>query len=259
MWLYAGPALYSLVVWWFSTGVIIWLDLRPATFRWAMGIGTGLLAVAVWQLGALAADTTVGAAYAAFTWAVLAWGWQEMAFFMGYVTGPRRVGPPEGSSEWRRFGAGVQACLWHELAIAAVGVVLIASAWGQPNQVGTWTYCLLWAMRTSAKLNFFLGVLNLGEQFIPPHLAYLRGYMRRRAMNGLFPLSVAAGTIGMTALAFRLGESLTDTQTTGTVFLLTMLTLAVIEHWVMVLPIPFARLWSWALTWRKAARAPATT
>lgn len=259
MWLYAGPALYALLVWWFSTGVIIWLDLRPATFRWAMGVGTALLAIGLWQLGALSADGSVGAAYAAFTWAVLAWGWQEMAFFMGYVTGPRRVGPPEGASEWQRFVAGVQACLWHELAIAATGVVIIASSWGQPNQVGTWTYCLLWVMRLSAKLNFFLGVLNLGEQFIPPHLSYLRGYMRRRAMNGLFPISVAAGMIGVVALALRFNMALTDTQTTSTVFLLTMLTLAVIEHWVMILPIPFARLWGWALAWRKTARTPATT
>ena len=28
-------------------------------------------------------------------------------------------------------------------------------------------------MRTSAKLNLFLGVRNLSEEFLPPHLAYL--------------------------------------------------------------------------------------
>ena len=51
--------------------------------------------------------------------------------------------------------------VWDELAI-------IASTWGAPNQTGTWTFCLFWAMRQSAKLNFFPGVLNLDEQFIPP-------------------------------------------------------------------------------------------
>ncbi len=249
--LYGAPAVYALFVWWFSTGVIIWLDLRPATFRWAMGVGTVLLGGALWQLASGSSDVSVGAAYAAFTWAVLAWGWQEMAFFMGYITGPRRQGPPESASEWRRFICGVQACLWHELSIAATAFIIVAATWGQPNQVGAWTFCLLWAMRQSAKLNFFLGVLNLGEQFIPPHLSYLRGYMRRRPMNRLFPLSVAIGTIGIVALLLRLDGSLTDTQVTGTVFLLTMLSLAVIEHWVLILPIPFARLWGWALAWRK--------
>lgn len=257
--LYAGPALYALFVWWFSTGVIIWLDLRPRTFRWAMGVGTALFAFCLWQLSAGSADTSVVGTYVAFTAAVLAWGWQEMAFFMGYVTGPRRAGPPDGVSEWQRFVCGVQACLWHELAIIATGAIIIASTWGAPNQTGTWTFCLLWAMRQSAKLNFFLGVLNLGEQFIPPQLAYLSGYLRRRSINLLFPISVTAGTVGIALLLNRLSEPLSDTAATGLTFLVTMLTLAVIEHWVLILPIPFARLWDWALALRKAGRATTAT
>ena len=256
--LYAAPAVYALFVWWFSTGVIIWLDLRPRTFRWAMGIGTVLFAVSLWRLAQGSSDTSVAGAYAAFTYAVLAWGWQEMAFFMGFVTGPRRAGPPEGASEWQRFVCGVQACLWHELAIIATGAIIIAGSWGAPNQTGTWTFCLIWAMRQSAKLNFFLGVLNLGEQFIPPQLAYLGGYIRRRPINLLFPFSVTAGTVGIALLLGRLSVSLGDTATTSLTFLVTMLTLAVIEHWVLILPIPFAWLWDWALNLRKATRTTAT-
>ena len=30
-----------------------------------------------------------------------------------------------------------------------------------------------------------------------------------------------------------------------------MLALAVLEHWLLVLPLPFERLWSWVLTWRR--------
>jgi putative photosynthetic complex assembly protein 2 len=43
----------------------------------------------------------------------------------------------------------------------------------QPNQVGTGTFAVLWVMRISAKLNLFLGVRNLSEELLPPHLAYL--------------------------------------------------------------------------------------
>ena len=249
----AGPVFYALFVWWFSTGVIIWLDLRPHTFRWAIGFGTVLFAGCLWELAQGAADTSVAGAYAAFTYGVLAWGWQEMAFFMGYVTGPRRIGAPEGASEWRRFVCGVQACLHHELAIIATAAIIVAGSWGQPNQTGTTTFLLLWAMRTSAKLNFFLGVLNLGEEFIPPQLAYLKSYIRRRPMNLLFPVSVTAGTIGIACLYARTTHA-AETELAGLVFLITMLTLAVIEHWVLILPIPFARLWSWALDLRKPTR-----
>ena len=41
------PALYALFVWWFSTGLIIWLDsLPPRTFRWSMLGGTALFGAA---------------------------------------------------------------------------------------------------------------------------------------------------------------------------------------------------------------------
>ncbi|WP_163591818.1 DUF3623 family protein, partial [Klebsiella pneumoniae] len=55
----------------------------------------------------------------------------------------------------------------------------------------------LWLMRLSAKLNVFLGVRNLNEQFLPEHLRYMHSYFRQRSSNALFPVSV----IGVTALA----------------------------------------------------------
>ena len=53
-----------------------------------------------------------------------------------------------------------------------------------------WTFMPLWLMRTSAKLNVFLGGINLGEEFLPPHLRYLLSFMARRPMNVLMPLSL---------------------------------------------------------------------
>jgi putative photosynthetic complex assembly protein 2 len=243
----AGPVLYALFVWWFSTGLIIWLDNLPArTFRWSMAGGTALFAVALWQLAATSADGSAPSVYAAFTWAVLAWGWHEMAFFMGYITGPRRTACPVGCGGWAHFRHGFEACLWHELAILATGAVIVWASWGAPNQAGTWTFMVLWAGRTSAKLNFFLGVRNLGEEFLPERLVYLKSFFRRRAMNRLMPFSVVAGLIWLAALADTPGS-------VGRTFVMTMLTLALVEHVVLVLPLPFARLWGWAVTERRAA------
>ena len=252
------PAIYALFVWWFSTGVIILLDNLPArTFRWSMTAGTVLFTVSLHRLGATASDTSLAGAYAAFTYAVLAWGWQEMSFFMGYVTGPRRHGCAPDCGGFRHFRHGIEACLYHELAIIATAVVIAGLTWGAPNQVGLWTFLLLWAMRQSAKLNFFLGVLNVGEQFLPPHLGYLRSFMRKKPMNLLLPFSVTGGTVVATILIQRACEpGLGEARAAGLAFLITMLVLAVLEHWVLVLPLPFEKLWSWVLRWRRPGTGP---
>ena len=252
---YAYPALYALFVWWFSTGVIILLDNLPQrTFRWSLLGGTALFAVSLYRLGAGSTDVSVAGAYAAFTYAILAWGWQEMTFFMGAITGPRRTGSPDDASGWQRFRHGVAACLWHELAIIATFGVILALTWHAPNRVGLWTFVVLWVMRQSAKLNFFLGVLNIGEQFIPPQLGYMRSFIVKRPMNLLMPVSITAGLIVTTVLAVHAAEpGISEVRAAGLTFLVTMLGLAVIEHWFLVLPLPFERLWSWVLRWRRPA------
>ena len=86
---WAYPALYCLFVWWFSTGVIVFLNNLPTrTFRWSFGAYTAVAALAFYRLAAVGHDQTVAGAYAAFTYGVLVWGWHEMAFFMGFLTGP---------------------------------------------------------------------------------------------------------------------------------------------------------------------------
>ena len=130
--------------------------------------------------------------------------------------------------------------------------MIVALTWGAPNQVGLWTFLLLWGMRQSAKLNFFLGVLNLGEQFIPAHLVYLKSFLRQRPMNVLMPFSITGGTVVATILVQRANEPGIDgARAAGLTFLITMLALAVLEHWVLVLPLPFEKLWSWVLRLRK--------
>ena len=49
-------------------------------------------------------------------------------------------------------------------------------------------------MHESARLNVFLGARNLNEHFLPPHLAYLGSFLRKRPMNLLFPFSVTIST-----------------------------------------------------------------
>ena len=243
------PALFALFVWWFSTGVIIYLDGLPQrTFRWSMLGATLLLVAALYGLARSSADASIHGAYLAFTWGLLAWGWQEISFYMGYVTGPRRAPCPEGCRGWAHFLHAIQTSLWHELVIIACAVVIVATTWHQPNQIGMWTFMVLWWMHQSAKLNVFLGVRNLNEQFLPEHLKFLSSFLRKEPMNLLFPLSVTVSTIIavlMFARAFAAGTSAFDAA--GYTFVGTMMALAILEHWFLVLPLPAARLWDWSL------------
>ncbi len=247
------PALFALFVWWFSTGVIIYLDGLPRhTFRWSMLGATAVLGVSLYGLAKTADDTTVTGAYLAFTYGLLAWGWQEISFYMGYVTGPRSEPCPEGCSGWKHFGHAIQTSLWHELAIIAAALAVFALTWGQPNQVGVWTFMVLWWMHQSAKLNVFLGVRNLNEEFLPEHLDFLKSYLTKKPMNLLFPVSVTVSTVICVYLAeAALAADATPFEAAGYTFLTVLMALAILEHWFLVLPIPAAALWHWGLASRK--------
>jgi putative photosynthetic complex assembly protein 2 len=255
---YGLPVVYALFVWWFSTGLIIWLDNLPRrTFPWSFAGATLVGAVALMRLHQGAGDASVTGAYAAFTYGVLAWGWHEMSFFMGILTGPRRERCPDGVAPWQRFRLAIATCLYHELAILASAVLIALLTQGAANHVGLWTFVVLWVMRQSSKLNVFAGVLNLNEQFLPAHLRYLSSYMRRRPMNMVFPFSVTLATAALGWLVQRAVAADTDVfRAAGLTFIATMLALAILEHWFLMLPLPFARLWAWAVRFRERPARP---
>ncbi len=257
--LHAHAVLFALSVWYFSTGVILYLDGLPVrTFRWSMVGVTVLLAAAMHGLALGSGDATAFGAYLSFTCGVVAWAWQEMAFLMGFLTGPRRHGCAKGCGGWRHFGHGVLAVLYHELAIIAGAGLVVAASWGGVNQVGVWTYMILWGMRESAKLNVFLGVRNLNEEFLPAHLAFLKSYLTRKPMNLLFPVSVTLASVLAVLLVQRAGNAEGYFAATAFTFLATMLVLGLVEHWFLVLPVPFEQLWRWGLRSHKATSAPPT-
>ena len=250
------PALFTLLVWWASTGLIIYLDgLRRETFRWTMLGATSLLLVALTGLHTVAWDTSAMGAWLGFACGLVAWAWIEIAFLTGLVTGPRREAIPRSTRGWPRFRAAVAAILWHELAIVAMAAVIVALSWRAPNQIGTWTFVAFWVMRQSAKLNVFLGVRNLSESFLPDHLRYLESFFTRRPMNLLFPVSVLAGVVGVVLLALAaMDPAATRHETIGFTLLATLVALGLVEHVFMVLPMSADGLWKWSLA---ARRVPA--
>lgn len=241
------PALYAALVWWFMTGAILFLDGLPRrTFRWSMALATVLLAGALYDLRVSASDLSSAGAYSAFTSAVLVWGWLEMSFLMGFITGPRRHACAADCSGWAHFVHATEAIIYNELATLVGGLTMLALTWHSPNKVGLWTYLVLWAMRLSAKLNLFLGVPNSGEAFLPEHLQYLKGFFRRRRMNPLFPISIAASTTVAVLLVQKCLAADEPARVVGYALITSLLALAVLEHWFMVLPVRVEKLWGWA-------------
>ena len=240
------PVLCTLFVWWFSTGLILFLvGLPRRTYRWSLLGATAALAVAMWGLSVSSTDASVNGAYVAFCCAIVVWGWQEICFLTGVAMGPRTEPCPAGADGWRRVGAAIQVVLYHELQLLALGAAVLFATFEGVNLVGLWTYVVLWTMRLSAKLNLFLGVPFLHDDWFPAQLGYLRSYFRIRPMNHLFPVVVSASTI----VAFVLVQAaflpdVTPVDAAGRLLLASLLSAAILEHWFMVLPLPVAALWS---------------
>jgi putative photosynthetic complex assembly protein 2 len=246
---YGWPILVTLFVWWFSTGVVLFAVRSPrSSYRWSLWLATGLLALGVYGIAWSAGEATVTGAYVAFMSALLVWAWPEITFLMGYITGPRRRPSPPDCAFGRHFVYATQAILYHELAILAAGLAVLALTWGAENQVGALTYLVLWVMRLSAKLNVFLGVPNLAEEFLPRHLRHLKSYFRKAPMNVFFPIAVTAATLvlGLLVLVATAADA-TPFVVVGYTLVATILALAILEHWFLVLPLPDAALWTWAL------------
>ncbi len=257
---YILPILFALFVWWFSTGAIIYLDGLPVrTFKWSMIGATAAFAIALYGLSVSSADTTVQGAYLAFASALVAWGWHEISFYMGYVTGPRRHACAEGCSGWTHLGHALQVSLWHELAIIVSFAIVAALTWGQANEIGLWTFVILWWMHESARLNVVLGVRNVNAHFLPPHLGYLKSFLNQKPMNLLFPVSVTVSTVICAVLATEAALTADPFKQAGYTFLATMMTLAILEHWFLVLPVPAEAMWNWSMKSRQAARQPSET
>ena len=245
------PVVFGIFIWWFSTGLVLLLNGMPSTtFRWSLLISSALAVAALFGLAHSAAQSSIANVYCAFTSALLVWGWHELTFLTGWLTGPRKQ-PCTAATGWPRFMQAFAAIMWHELAILASGIAIIALTWGAPNQVGTWTFLVLWLMRISAKLNLFLGVRNLSEEFLPAHLTYMGSYFKRRAMNMFLPFAVIAASAVLYVLLLR-ATSGTASAADAVGFLLvsTMLAMAILEHFLLVLPLPSTALWRWALRGR---------
>lgn len=242
----ALPVLFAIFVWWFSTGIVLYLvRIGGSKIYLMIGGATAALAASSWGLVVSSQWPTVGGAYVAFTCAILIWGWVEITFLSGLITGPRTAPCPAGCTGWRRVGCAINAILYHELVLVALAAMIVAVTWNGSNQAAAMTFLVLWTMRLSAKLNLFLGVPILNDEFLPERLGYLRSFFARGPLNRLFPVAVTISTVVTAWWVVHAVSAASAFETTEFLLFATLLGLAVLEHWFMVVPLPVTALWAW--------------
>lgn len=229
---------FVIVMWGLSTALIFYLDSLPThTFPSSMAVATLVLlgcGIVIWHLRDLNSVHAIAASFAA---SLLAWGWTEMSLYMGYITGPRKHRCAHGCSGVAHFGHAISANLWHELVVIGFAALI----WASGNQTALWCFAMLWLMHLSARLNVFLGVRNVSEEFVPAHMEVLKSFLRRRNMNPLFPISCTALT-GLTAYLIFLPQTFSVTMAA------TLAAIGLLEHVLLMLPLPIERMWHWSLS-----------
>jgi putative photosynthetic complex assembly protein 2 len=244
------PLLYAIFLWWFTTGVIVAISRRAqGTRRVSFFIGSVLMVPALIALILGARNPGPYYVYITFTCGVLIWGWLVAGYYFDIITGPpvhnNALQQPQDIQT--RFRLALRGSLYHELLIVTAALILTGLTWSQPNRWGLWIFLVLWIMHTSAKLSIFLGVRNFRIDFLPIHLRYAQGLLGQGQTNRLLPVSVClAVSVALTLLyqAIRpVGEA---GDAVGSMLVATMLILGIIEHVLLVLPLPLA-LFGWGV------------
>jgi putative photosynthetic complex assembly protein 2 len=101
----AAAITFVIVLWALSTAVIFYLDsLPPRTFPVNFSAATLLLGLAALIIWSLRGGFTAFEIMISFACGLIAWGWTEMALYMGFITGPRKHRCTPGCSGAVHFG-----------------------------------------------------------------------------------------------------------------------------------------------------------
>ena len=148
-------ALIALFLWWFSTGAILFVVRRadgdgPDGHVWASLLSMPVLFAGVVGLKMSLPVESANGAYMGFLAALAIWGWIELAFLSGLVTGPNRAPCPADLPGWDRFKHALGAILYHEGLLILALLALWGLSVGAPNQSAVWTFAVLFFARVSS-------------------------------------------------------------------------------------------------------------
>lgn len=245
-------ALLALFSWWFFTGIILLMVRRADRAGGTAHSANVALTVPLFALGVAGLVVSGNAlnvmnVYIGFLSVLLVWGWIELAFLSGVVMGPERRPCPEGLKGWARFVRAWHTLSYHEITLLSGLLIVTVTTAGAENTFGFWTYLILFVARISAKLNLFFGVPCINTEFVPKPLEHLKSYFRQGNVTIAFVLGITFLSFATACFAERLFTAETTQMQVGFALLLALSALATLEHWLMVIPLPDAKLWRWML------------
>lgn len=245
-------ALFKIFAWWISTGLIL-LVVRMAdrrgkdTHLTLTVVALGIFLGGLWGFHETLGRSDTFGAYLGFVSVLAIWGWIELAFLSGVITGPNKLSAPREILEWERFVRAWGTVSYHEILLFFVLLGLCYISRGQINAFGLWTFAILYFTRVSAKLNLYFGVPRINNEFIPSRLNHMTSYFRKAKLNWLFPVSVTLLTFAVAFCVERVSGAQSFGDQAGFTLLATLSSLALLERWLMVVPLPDAKLWRWML------------
>lgn len=185
-------------------------------------------------------------AYIGFISTIVVWGWHELSFLTGWISGSRKQALDPNLKTWSRFKQSVLVIWHHELALVLNLLLLMGMQVGHPNHTAICTFTLLWLMRLSSKLNLFFGVPQVGEQYLPHQLSYMGSYFRKSEVGIFFYFTMCLSSVTWVVLVWQAHEGQVAI-TSHWVLLASLLGLAIVEHLLMMIPLSLERVWGWAL------------
>jgi putative photosynthetic complex assembly protein 2 len=243
---FAIPALYALLVWWLGTGIVLTVVRRRTdTYRASLVVGLTLAVAALVVIAASSHKDTELAAYLGFTAAIVVWGFVELTFLTGLITGPNKANIAASISGIARLRPAVASVIHHELALLAGGVAILIAAQGAIGATAVLTYSLLWIMRLSAKINLFLGVPQLHDELLPTPILHLRSHFRRRPVSSRLAISILMTLAAGLALVWLAITATPSASATEHALLASLCLLACLEHVFMLIPVPLMKMWNW--------------
>ena len=92
--------LAAVFLWWFSTGAILLIVRLMENYSLSARLkvcifGLPILALGLWGIWETSSSLTVLGSYFAFVSAIFVWGWIELTFLTGVITGPNKSQCPK--------------------------------------------------------------------------------------------------------------------------------------------------------------------
>ena len=245
--------LLTIFLWWFSTGLILYA-IRRVDFSSKINHRSfalyclPLLIIGIIGFVFTINNLTVQTVYISFISSLCIWGWFEIAFLSGLITGKIKSKCEEGKRGLKRFIFAWKTINHSELALIFVTISLFIIVYKEANNFGFLTFAILYIARVCAKINFYLGVPYINFDFFPKPISYMKSLFKISNPSFFWILSVAfLFYLSMINAQNSLSADITYPSSIGYILISSLTFLALFEHLCMVIPFTETRLWSWML------------